>query len=128
MILSRTGKEKQSWEFLKWWSSTEVQQAFCQEIEASLGAEARWNTANIEAFDSLSWKKADIQVIKTMMEADREILNVVGGYYTTRHMTNLWNKVVVNGANLRDSLEEAVEEINKELRMKQEEYGITYDK
>lgn len=125
VILSRTGKEKQSWEFLKWWSSTETQQAFCQEIEASLGTEARWNTANIEAFDSLAWKKSDIQVIKTMMEADREIPNVVGGYYTTRHMTNLWNKVVVNGANLRDSLEEAVEEINKELRMKQEEYGIT---
>lgn len=125
VILSRTGKEAESWEFLKWWSSTETQQAFCQEIEASLGTEARWNTANIEAFESLAWKKSDIQVIKTMMEADREIPNVVGGYYTTRHMTNLWNKVVVNGANLRDSLEEAVEEINKELRMKQEEYGIT---
>lgn len=125
IILSRTGKEQQSWEFLKWWSSAETQAAFCQEIEASLGTEARWNTANIEAFESLAWKKSDIQVIKTMMEADREIPNVVGGYYTTRHMTNLWNKVVVNGANLRDSLEEAVEEINKELRMKQEEYGIT---
>ena len=125
VILSNTGKEQQSWEFLKWWSSTETQQAFCQEIEASLGTEARWNTANIEAFESLSWKKADIEVIRTMMEADREIPNVVGGYYTTRHLTNLWNKVVVNGANLRDSLEEAVEEINKELRMKQEEYGIT---
>lgn len=127
VILSRTGKEAQSWEFLKWWSSTETQQAFCQEIEASLGTEARWNTANIEAFESLSWKKTDFAVIKTMMEADREIPNVVGGYYTTRHMTNLWNKVVVNGANLRDSLEEAVEEINKELRMKQEEYGITHE-
>ena len=127
VILSRTGKEAESWEFLKWWSSAETQQAFCQEIEASLGTEARWNTANIEAFESLAWKKADIQVIKAMMEADREIPNVVGGYYTTRHMTNLWNKVVVNGANLRDSLEEAVEEINKELRMKQEEYGITHE-
>ena len=124
IILSRTGKEEQSWEFLKWWSSAETQMGFCQEIEASLGTEARWNTANIEAFESLAWKKTDLQVIKTMMEADREIPNVLGGYYTTRHMTNLWNKVVVNGANLRDSLEEAVEEINKELRMKQEEYGI----
>ena len=99
--------------------------AFCQEIEASLGTEARWNTANVEAFGSLAWKKADLEVISAMMQADHEIPNVVGGYYTTRHMTNLWNKVVVNGANLRDSLEEAVEEINKELRMKQEEYGLT---
>ena len=60
-----------------------------------------------------------------MMEADKEMRNVVGGYYTTRHLTNAWNKVVVNGGNLRDALEEAVLEINKELRMKQEEYGIT---
>jgi ABC-type glycerol-3-phosphate transport system substrate-binding protein len=125
VILNNTGKEKQSWEFLKWWSSEETQTAVSQEIEASLGTEARWNTANIQAFESMAWKKADLEVITAMMEQDREIPNVVGGYYTTRHMTNLWNKVVINGANLRDALEEAVEEINKELRMKQEEYGIT---
>ena len=127
VILANTGKEKQSWEFLKWWSSVEAQEAFCREVEASLGPEARMNTANIEAFHSLAWKKEDLEVIQLMMEADREMPNVVGGYYTTRHLTNAWNKVVINGENLRDALEEAVLEINKELRMKQEEYGITND-
>ena len=125
MILANTGKEKQAWEFLKWWSSKETQDAYCQEVEASLGTEARYNTANIESFNALAWKKEDIEVIRIMMEADKEMRNVVGGYYTTRHLTNAWNKVVVNGGNLRDALEEAVLEINKELRMKQEEYGIT---
>lgn len=124
VILSNTGKEEQSWEFLKWWSSAEAQEAFCREVEASLGPEARMNTSNVEAFNSLAWKKEDLEVIKLMMEADREMPNVVGGYYTTRHLTNAWNKVVINGENLRDALEEAVLEINKELRMKQEEYGI----
>ena len=127
VILSNTGNEKQSWEFLKWWSSTETQTAFCREIEASLGTEARWNTANVEAFNMLAWKKEDLEVIKLMMEADKEMPNVVGGYYTTRHLTNAWNKVVVNGENLRDELEKAVLEINKELRMKQEEYGISHE-
>ena len=124
MILANTGKEEQAWEFLKWWTSTEIQNAYCQEIEASLGTEARWNTANIESFHSLAWKKEDLDVIKIMMEQDKEMPNVVGGYYTTRHLTNAWNKVVISGGNLRDALEEAVLEINKELRMKQEEYGI----
>lgn len=125
MILANTGKEKQAWEFLKWWSSKEIQDAYSQEVEASLGTEARWNTANVESFNELAWKKEDLEVINIMMEADKEMRNVVGGYYTTRHLTNAWNKVVVNGGNLRDALEEAVLEINKELRMKQEEYGIT---
>lgn len=49
---------------------------------------------------------------------------MLGGYYTTRHLTNAWNKVVINGVLLRDALEEAVEAINKELKMKQEEYGV----
>ena len=75
----------------------------------------------------LAWKKEDLEVIKLMMEADKEMPNVVGGYYTTRHLTNAWNKVVVNGENLRDELEKAVLEINKELRMKQEEYGISHE-
>lgn len=124
MVMANTGKEEQAWEFLKWWSSTEIQNAYCQEIEASLGTEARWNTANVESFHSLAWKKEDLAVIQIMMEQDKEMPNVVGGYYTTRHLTNAWNKVVVSGGNLRDALEEAVLEINKELRMKQEEYGI----
>ena len=123
-IMQKSEKQEAAWEFLKWWASTETQTVFSREVEALLGAEARWNTANIEAFHALPWKAEDLEIIDGMLQQAKEIPVVLGGYYTTRHLTNAWNKVVINGVLLRDALEEAVEAINKELKMKQEEYGV----
>ena len=49
---------------------------------------------------------------------------MLGGYYTSRHLSNAWNRIINNGQSVRDALEEAVYDINRELRAKQEEYGI----
>ena len=49
---------------------------------------------------------------------------VLGGYFTPRHVDNAWNEVVLQGKNERESLEAAVRAINRELRKKQEEFGI----
>ena len=43
---------------------------------------------------------------------------------TNRHLTNAWTSVVISGMDVREALEQAVKEINRELRMKQEEYGV----
>ena len=122
--MKQSDKSQESWEFLKWWSSTDVQVKFSREVEALMGAEARWNTANKEAFLSLSWNKEDIAVIKEQWDFAKETPIVLGGYFTARHLTNAWTTVVVSGGDVRDALEQAVKDINRELRMKQEEYGV----
>lgn len=117
-------KLDEAWEFLKWWSSTPVQLQFAREVEALMGAEARWNTANLEAFKALDWKEADLRVFEEQWKWARETPVVLGGYFTSRHINNAWTSVVMGGEKPRDALENAVKEINRELRMKQEEYGI----
>ncbi|NLC68320.1 MAG: extracellular solute-binding protein [Clostridiaceae bacterium] len=124
IILKQSKKQQEAWEFLKWWTSEPVQTQFARELEAIIGAEARWNTANVESFTRLSWKPEDLSVIQEQWKWAKEIPVVLGGYYTGRYITNAWNSVVISGANVRDALENAVKEINRELRMKQEEYGI----
>jgi len=124
IILKQSTKPEAAWEFLKWWSSTEIQTQFAREVEALMGAEARWNTANLEAFRNLPWNESDLRVIEEMWKWAKETPVVLGGYYTARHVNNAWTSVVMSGANVRDALENAVKEINKELRTKQEEYGI----
>ena len=49
---------------------------------------------------------------------------VPGGYFTSRHIINAWNRVVINNENTRDSMEEAVADINKEIAVKIEEFGL----
>jgi hypothetical protein len=40
---------------------------------------------------------------------------------------NAWNKVVLQGTNPREALEDAIFDINKELAKKQEEFGVKVD-
>jgi len=124
IIMKQSNKPEASWEFLKWWSSEEIQARFAREVEALIGAEARWNTANKKAFESLSWKSDDLAVIEEQWVWAREVPVVLGGYFTDRHLANAWNTVVISGGEVREALEKAVKDINRELRMKQEEYGV----
>ncbi len=124
IIMKQSGKPEASWEFLKWWSSAEVQTQFAREVEALMGAEARWNTANKEAFLSLSWSEDDMEVLEEQWAWAQETPTVLGGYFTSRHLTNAWTSVVISGEDVREALEQAVKDINRELRMKQEEYGV----
>lgn len=124
VIMKQSDKPEESWEFLKWWSSAETQEQFAKEVEALMGAEARWNTANKEAFLSLAWNDDDIKTLEAMWEWARETPTVLGSYMTTRHMTNAWTTVVISGGDVREALEQAVKDINREMRSKQEEYGV----
>jgi ABC-type glycerol-3-phosphate transport system substrate-binding protein len=116
-----------AWEFLKWWTSTEVQQQYGSEVEAYLGAEARWNTANYEALLELPWPKDDIAAISEQWQWLREVPIIPGAYYTSRHVTNAWNRTVLQGMNPREALEIAVKDIDRELRKKREEFGFDVD-
>lgn len=124
VILAQSDKQEAAWEFLKWWMSEDTQTRYGRELEAVLGTGARWNTANVEAFFSLPWDQRHAEIIKAQMEEAEEQLIVPGGYFTGRHIINAWNRVVVNNENARDSLEEAVKDINKELYNKRKEFGI----
>ena len=127
MLITQETDEKYDycWEFLKWWTSKDVQLAFARDIEARVGIEARWTTANMEAFLELDWDKDDIEVINEQWRWIRETPIVLGSAYTGRHITNAFTNVVVaGGMSVRDALEKAVVEINRELRTKQEEYGV----
>ncbi|HOJ10294.1 MAG TPA: extracellular solute-binding protein [Clostridiales bacterium] len=124
IIMNQSDKKKESWEFLKWWTSDETQAKFGSELEALMGAQARWNTANTAAFTNLPWNKQHLKVIQKQWEWATEAPSVLGGYFTQRHTKNAWNRVVIGGMNVRDSMELAVKDINRELRNKQVEYGF----
>ncbi len=124
VIFEQSEHPEEAWEFVKWWTSTEVQLRYGVELEALLGVEARWNTANVEALQSMAWPRQDIDAITEQWRWFQERPVVLGGYYTPRHISNAWNKVVLQGINPREALEEAIRQINRELRKKQEEFGI----
>ncbi|WP_310602179.1 extracellular solute-binding protein [Anaerosporobacter sp.] len=127
MFTSNDEKEAQAWEFMKWWSSAEVQAEFGQTLQITYGDEYIWSTANTEAFSELAIRSEDKKVIveqdKWIVEAPR----ILGTYMLEREMSNAYNYIVVNGKNLRTTLDNAVKRIDRETERKLEEFGYMKD-
>ncbi len=106
---------EESWQFVKWWMSAEVQLEFGYTIEAEMGTASRWNSANMEAFYGMAWDKNDLVTIKESFQDIKAVPIVLGGYYTSRYLNTAYNKTAISNEDARESLETAVEAINAEL-------------
>lgn len=125
IMLQNAEDKEAAWEFMKWWTSAEIQTKFGREMEGLMGAAARYPTANIEALDSLPWPVVDYTNLKSQFEWVQGIPEVPGGYFTGRHLINAFYRVVVNGNNEpRETIIEFVEYIHEEIRAKRKEFGL----
>lgn len=122
-IILENAKDKQAaWEFIKWYTGAEAQQRYARDLVAFIGPEARWCSANLQAFDNLSWENNLKEVIVNQRRWYKDQYNVVGGYITARHVENARVRTVVENMNYRESLEIAVKDINRELTIKNQEF------
>lgn len=120
---STMNRENAAWEFMKWWSSTEVQTEYGQTLQISYGEEYIWATANLEAFMELPWDTKDKAVIAEQSTYVVEAPRILGTYMLERELSNCFNDVVVNGKILRSRIDEAVKVIDRETERKLEEFG-----
>lgn len=123
MFESNPEREAKAWEFMKWWSSAEVQAEFGQTLQITYGSTFMWNTANKEAFSLLPWKTVDKNVILDQAEWVYEAPRLPGSYMVEREVSNAYNSIVVDGKNLRRTLDNAAKRINRETERKLEEFG-----
>lgn len=113
-----------AWEFMKWWSSTDVQTRFGREMESILGASGRYATANVEAFSSLAWSQKELAVLNAQREQTASNNEVPGGYYTARQVVNAVRKVVNDSEVPRETLLDYNQAINDEIAKKRKEFGL----
>lgn len=123
VIFESTEYSDKSWEFLKWWMSTEVQSQFAETLRLTYGNEYMWNTANLEAFAELPWNEEHKATILEMLDWIVEVPRVPGNYMTQRSLSNALNNIVLNNANVRQELAEAAKDIRAEVNSKLQEFG-----
>ena len=120
---SNSEREAKAWEFIKWWSSTEVQAEFGQTIQITYGSEYIWNTANMEAMAQLPLESQAKQVIQETAKNVVDVPRVPGTYLLEREVSNAFNDIVVNGDTERTRIDKAVKSVNHEFERKLEEFG-----
>ncbi|MGK9251882.1 extracellular solute-binding protein [Paenibacillus humicus] len=124
MIMKKSGRKDAAWEFLKWWTSDEVQAQYASDMESFYGLEYRWNTANVEAMKSLSWPGADLMAIREQSRWAKNMPNVPGYYFLGREMEFAWNRTVFDGIPAKESLEQAQLSLQREMNRRQKDFGI----
>ena len=120
---SSADREAKAWEFIKWWSSTEVQAEFGQTMQIIYGDEYMWTTANVEAFAQLPIAQDDKEVILEFAKNVVDVARVPGTYMLEREISNAFNSIVVDGADERERIDQAVKTIDREIKRKLEEFG-----
>ncbi len=124
IILDTSEHKEEAWEFLKWWSSEEIQTNYCIEVENILGVAGRVATANMEALENLPWSGRDMRQLKAQLEWVRVVPEIPGGYFTERHVKNAFYAVYNNKEDPRETLEDYVKTINNEITNKRIEFGL----
>lgn len=124
MIMEQSTKKDASWEYLKWWTSTDVQVQFGREMEGILGAAARYPTANVDALAQLPWTVEEYQKLQDQWAWVQGIPEVPGGYMTGRHLDNAFRLVINEYANPRETIYDYVQTINEEIEKKRREFDL----
>ncbi|MBM7553188.1 extracellular solute-binding protein [Thalassobacillus pellis] len=123
MIFKGTDKKQKAWELLKWWMSKETQTEFATSLQTLFGPEYMWNTANLDAFAQLPLPEEHKQVVLEQWKYLREVPKTPYAYMVEREISNVWNRVVFEGENVRAAVDDSVIRINREMRRKLEEFG-----
>ena len=127
MIMADTEYPEECWEFLKWWTSAEVQTLYDREMESLMGSAARVATANQEAFGNMPWPVETYEALAEAFTWVEGIPQVPGGYYSWRNVNNAFYTVTTetDTASPREELMDKVLYINDEITYKRKEFGLT---
>lgn len=127
IMFGDTDQPEEGWQFLKWWMSTATQTEFQDQLILNYGREYIWFSANLEAFSQLDIPADHRDVILAQWEWLQEPVRLPGSYMQERELSNIWNRIVFDGANPRAAIDRSVTTINREVTRKMEEFGYLQD-
>ena len=125
-IFKTSNKKDESWEFLKWWTSKKVQTEYTYTLRSSYGKTFFWLSANKAALQNNPMDEADKKVITEQLDYVTDVTRTPGQYLLERTISNIWTTMVFDGTAGQVAVDEAKNDINKEIVRKMQELGY-YD-
>lgn len=125
VIMSANKNTEDSWEFVKWWTSTEAQLSFANALESLMGTSARYAAADPEVLKQLPWSNAELLSLLGQFEHTAGLPAAPGNYMTTRMVQYAFNDTVSDNANPRETLYLNIKDINEELTRKRKELHLS---
>jgi hypothetical protein len=89
-----------------------------------MGPAARYNPANIKAFDKIPWKSEERLQIKEQWKWVTDVPQIPGNYYVSRNLTAAIRLSIEENKNPRRILSVYNREINNEILRKRKEFHL----
>ena len=126
VIFKDSPRTEAAWEFLKWWTSADVQVEYTYSLRSTYGDVYFWLSSNLDALRQAPVSQEDKQVVMEMVDWIRDVPRTPGQYLLERSLSDIWNDIVNKGKSAQVASDERVIEINREIRRKMREFGY-YD-
>lgn len=124
LLHGNEGEERfAAWEFMQWQTSEDAQANYGNKMVAILGPSAKYETANINAIDDLSWTADERDALMDQIKNMSSIVNYPGSYYIARYVKFAFLDAV-GGADPVETLSSYIDAINAEITRKREEFGL----
>ena len=118
------GLTKDAWTFMKWFVSAGAQSDYASDLTAVLGAEYKYNTANVTALEELPWTESEATNLASQFENLSAVKEYPGSYIIGRYVNFSFLDVYNNNSDPVQALLEYVVAINSELTRKRSEFGL----
>ncbi len=126
VIFKDSEKKDESWEFLKWWTSKQVQTEYTYTLRSTYGKTFFWLSANRAALENNPMDEADKKVVTEQIDYVTDVTRTPGQYLLERTISNIWTTMVFDGTAGQVAVDEAKNDVNKEIVRKMQELGY-YD-
>ena len=103
-IIKKTKNPEAAWEFLKWYTSTDIVIEYSRRVESIQGLVGRLLTSNVEALGKMDWNDEMLAVINEQWKLAKEIPEVPGSYYLLRAVDQAYWSVINGKQNSKDAM------------------------
>ena len=124
VMMAGTEDAASAWEFMKWYTDTQFQVDYSNELVAILGDAAKNATANQEALEELPWTSREYEQLMKQMNNLSAVPQYPGSYIIGRYTNFAFLDAYNNHADPVDSLLQYINTINKEINRKRTEFEL----
>ena len=125
MVLMKDAKERGTDEagfcFMEWWMRDNIQSRYANELIALLGPAGKYATANVNAFDQMSWTASEVKELKRIIPNLYCVNEMPGSYIISRYVGFAFLAVYNKQADPAESIMTYINTINSEMDRKREE-------
>ena len=124
MIMSDAKNDQNAWEYIKWWAGDEAQERFGKEQVAIMGSAAKYNTANRDALLGQPWSAQERDNLVQQFDSLKGTPMTPGNYIIARYTNFAFLDVYDDGDAPSEAMLYYIDEINKEITRKRDEYDF----